>query len=182
MSINTELTKDEMINYNSNSKSRPLTSVSRHNESCIFSTHNRVRTDCHIFHHYSIICMFVCTTNRSTSVNSQEVRSKNLTRLKCEKKVSGQKFLVTLFFTMILRMIVGWDNSMVGHWVYTKWFKTSNPCPWSTLFNNPPLQDQHLMKTTPVCDLITAMSFYTAAPMYIPTILAEDRDLTQKEQ
>lgn len=63
MSINTELTKEEMvINYSSNSKSRPLTSVSRHNESCVFSTHNRVRTDCHIFHHYSVICMFVCTT------------------------------------------------------------------------------------------------------------------------
>jgi hypothetical protein len=38
------------------------------------------------------------------------------------------------------------------------------------------------MKTTPGCDLITAMSFYTAAPTYIPTILAEDRDLPQKEQ
>ena len=54
--------REDGDHYNSNSKSRPLTSISRHNESCIFSTHNRVRTDCHIFHHYSIICMFVCIT------------------------------------------------------------------------------------------------------------------------
>lgn len=35
------------------------------------------------------------------------------------------------------------------------------------------------MKTTPGYDLMTAISFYTAAPTYIATVLAEDRSYTK---